>query len=144
MIRFALAFVGLSLVVGCHKDEAKSDPPAPEQAAPQVAVGAGGATVQAGGAQVKANATGTTVQAGGARVQVAANNTNATAPVKRLRADDGREIAVRGDRVDMKADDGRHVAISGNTVVAEDPTRPGAKVVVGPNGVDVGSLRVPQ
>lgn len=121
----AFAFVVTIALLGCQKEEVKSDPPAP----PGVQVEAPPQTVNAQApGQARAQAPAKAVQAQAVPVPAA--------PV-RLRAGDGREIETQGHTTIMKAEDGRKItATTGGNVVMEDPNRPGAKIVLPAGAVE--------
>lgn len=125
----ALAFA-LSLVVGCQKEEVKTEPAAPSLTANTQAVNAPAANAPA------ANAPAPKLQPQAQAAAAVQGQTKVTAapvgalPV-RLRAEDGREIRGDGTTTVMKAEDGRKITNNGDgTMVLDDPSRPGAKIVV--------------
>lgn len=165
-ISMALVVTTLALVTGCSKkDDAKAEPPAPEGQAAQVTAQGGGAqvkvqggsaaqpqvNVQTQGGAVKVNTTaqgtslaanGTTVQrsgdtatvsAGGAGVKLGGPNNPRV-----VRTEDGRQIALQGDKVEMKTPDGRRVVVNPDGTFAAQ----GAAGHVNVNGanVDVSAL----
>lgn len=119
--------LSLSLVVGCQKDDLKSEPAAPAPTANTVALNAPAANAPAANAPAPKQQ----AQAAGVRAQTKVTAAPVgTLPV-RLRAEDGREIRGDGTTTVMKAEDGRKITTNGDgTMVLDDPSRPGAKIVV--------------
>lgn len=123
--------LSLSVVVGCQREEVKAEPAAPTETPAAVNAQAGSAPavhVTSGNAQVVVAQQ--AEQAKPKLVEVKAPAPVGNMPV-RLRAEDGREIRSQGNTVVMKAEDGRKITTTaGGEMVLEDPSRPGAKIVV--------------
>lgn len=95
-----------------------------------------GTSLAANGTTVQHGNDTATVAAGGAAVKLGGPNNPRV-----VRAEDGRQIALQGDKVELKAADGRRVVVNPDgTFAAQDPSRPGTRVNVNGANVDISAL----